>query len=248
MLAAEAVILRATEALSKMHPEPLPPATMSRDDAFDLLRGLAALSDRPLIAAIAQVLVEHPVAPLGNALNHKQIASKRWLVTELARVRAGAGPFEHVLIVGGWIGVLSALMLEQAPTVAERVTTLDLDPDCAPVALTLNRDAARAGRFHAVTADMMTAFPPAIVGDWPAVDLVINTSMEHLADGTGWLRTLPPGIAVALQSNDYAREPDHVSTCADLATFLARVPLAERWFAGELPQKNYTRFMQIGRV
>jgi hypothetical protein len=77
---------------------------------------------------------------------------------------------------------------------------------------------------------------------------VINTSMEHLADGEGWLRTLPPGIAVVLQSNDYAREPDHVSTCPDLQTFLTRVPLSERWFTGQLPQKNYTRFMQIGRV
>ena len=79
-------------------------------------------------------------------------------------------------------------------------------------------------------------------------DLVVNTSCEHIADLRGWLALLPAGTPVLLQSNDYFSEPTHISCVASRADFEAMAGLRDLRFSGELPQRNYTRFMLIGSV
>ena len=81
-----------------------------------------------------------------------------------------------------------------------------------------------------------------------AFDCVVNTSCEHIPDLGGWLRRLPPGALVALQSNDYAREPDHVACVGSLDEFEKHAGLSDILFRGERPTKNYRRFMLIGRL
>jgi len=58
----------------------------------------------------------------------------------------------------------------------------------------------------------------------------------------------PSGTNVLLQSNDYFSEPTHINCVASLAAFEAMAALREVRFSGELPTKNYTRFMLIGTV
>jgi hypothetical protein len=128
-------------------------------------------------------------------------------------------------------------------TIAE-VVSLDIDPGCAPVAEMLNHRHVASGRFRAVTADM-TALDFARQETAPG--LVVNTSCEHVDDVPGWLSSLPPGLPVLLQSNDYVREPDHRSCVPSLEAFASQAGLSETWFSGALPTKNYTRFMLIGR-
>jgi hypothetical protein len=216
------------------------------DDVYDILRGLAALTDSKLVSAIAETVARHPATPLANALNHKQVASKSWLIRELSA--AGGVPAQHVLVVGGWLGVLAALLLDRVPEQVLRVTTLDIDPSCRPVAETLNCQALAAGRFRAVTADMTKTPLADLAGPWPPIDLVVNTSFEHLAEPRRWLDRLPRGMRVVIQSNDYVREPDHVSCVPNLAEFKAQAALAVVEREGALPLKNYTRFTLIGRV
>jgi hypothetical protein len=95
-----------------------------------------------------------------------------------------------------------------------------------------------------MTADMTTLDFAAMT---PRPGLVINTSCEHLADVPGWLATLPAGLPLLLQSNDYDREPDHRSCVPSLDAFRKQAGLSELWFSGARPTKNYTRFMLIGR-
>ena len=76
---------------------------------------------------------------------------------------------------------------------------------------------------------------------------MINTSCEHLDDVPGWIATLPAGLPLVLQSNDYFREPDHRSCVPSLDAFREQAGLGEIVFAGARPAKNYTRFMLIGR-
>jgi hypothetical protein len=140
--------------------------------------------------------------------------------------------------------VLGAMLLGDERLTIGEVVSLDLDPACAPVAERLNRRHRAAGRFRALTGDMMALD---FAREQPAPGLVINTSCEHLADVPGWLAGLPAGLPVLLQSNDYVREPDHRSCVASLADFKAQAGLSDIWFEGELPTRNYTRFMLIGR-
>lgn len=212
------------------------------DAFYDIMRGVAALTGNRIVADLAKLLGDGMPPDLWIAVNHKQIASKRWLVDALAqKLPRPEGP---VWVLGAWYGVLGALLLDDERLSITEVVSLDRDPACAPVAEKLNRRRLRDGRFRALTADMMTLDFGA---QTPRPGLVINTSCEHLDDVPGWLATLPAGLPLLLQSNDYVREPDHRSCVPSLDAFIAQAGLSELWFSGALPTKNYTRFMLIGR-
>ena len=218
--------------------------TITPPDAhYDILRGVAALTQNRIVADLAPLVVDGEMPDdLWVAFNHKQIGSKRWLIDALAEaLPAPAGP---VWVLGAWYGVLGAMMLDDTRLTISGVISLDRDPGCAAVAEKLNRRHVANGLFKAVTADMTTLDFAAIE---PAPGLVINTSCEHLADVPGWLGSLPAGMPVLLQSNDYVREPDHRSCVPSLQAFIDQAQLSEVVFSGALPTKNYTRFMLIGR-
>ena len=212
-------------------------------EAFhDLLRGMAALSGNRIVADIARLYGKGAPPGLSIACNHKQIASKQWLVEALAETcPKSEGP---VWVLGAWYGVLGALLLDDDRLMIPEIVSLDIDPTCAPIAEILNHRHVAAGRFRAMTADMMAMD---FAAQCPKPGLVINTSCEHLADVPGWIATLPQGLPLVLQSNDYFREPDHRSCVPSLEAFREQAGLAEVWFAGARPTKNYTRFMLIGR-
>jgi hypothetical protein len=212
------------------------------DAFYDILRGVAALTGNGVVADLARLVADEMPPDLWIAFNHKQIGSKRWLVDALAQVLPQ--PQGPVWVLGAWYGVLGALLLADERLSIPAVVSVDLDPACAPVAERLNRRHVAAGRFRALTADMMALD---FAAQQPAPGLVINTSCEHLADVPGWLATLPRGLPLLLQSNDYVRELDHRSCVASLEAFKAQAGLSETLFAGALPTKNYTRFMLIGR-
>lgn len=215
-------------------------ATFDDDAVFDLLRGLAALTGSPIVGDLARLVGAAPRADLSIAFNHKQIGSKFWLRDAL--VEANDIADAHALIVGGWVGVLSALLLNDPRARIARATSVDLDPSCAEAATILNQRFADLDRFQAISADMYQLDYARIGADW-----VVNTSCEHIADLRGWLDLLPSGTRVVLQSNDYRREPDHVACVDSLDELEAQARLSSIAFRGERPTKNYRRFMLIGR-
>ncbi|POR51747.1 SAM-dependent methyltransferase [Bosea psychrotolerans] len=216
--------------------------TQEPSEAFhDILRGVAALTRNPVAADIARLYGKGAPADLSIAVNHKQIASKQWLVETLAATLPR--PDGPVWVLGAWYGVLGALLLDEPRLAISEVVSLDIDPGCATVAETLNHRHVAAKRFRAITADM-TGLDFVALEKRPG--LVINTSCEHLEDVPAWLASLPAGLPLLLQSNDYFREPDHRSCVASLEAFRQQANLSETWFSGALPTKNYTRFMLIG--
>jgi len=210
------------------------------EQALDLTRGIAAYVNHPLVAGLARVIAKHPQADIANAFNHKQVACKMWALDKLFESRGGR--FGRIWVLGGWYGILPAMLFNDPRFDIATVDSIDIDPEVAPVARTLNRDAG--DRFRALTADMY-ALDYAHAG---RSDLVVNTSCEHIADLSAWLALLPRGTNVLLQSNDYFSEPTHINCVASLAAFEAMASLREMRFSGELPTKKYTRFMLIGTV
>lgn len=218
---------------------PAPAIDPGREAAFDLARGIAAYTANDLVADLARVLALHPDADLANAFNHKQVACKMWARDRL--FDAFGGDFRHVCILGGWYGVLAAMLFDDPRFRIGGIESFDIDPAVEPIARTLNRPAG--DRFKAITADMY-----ALDYSAAAPDLVVNTSCEHIADLRAWLDRIPAGTRVLLQSNDYFSEPTHINCVPSLTAFRDQAMLSEIAFAGELPQKKYTRFMLIGRV
>jgi len=227
-------------------PGPERSVTDDRDErCTDILSGLATYFDSPFVADIAATASRHHEPDLGHALNPNQIASKRWLADALAA--AAGGRFGTVTVLGGWFGVLPAILLDDRRLAITRVVSVDIDSRCAEIARSINATHVRTGRFTAMTADMhgIAYAPPAARSADP--DLIVNTSCEHLADFGGWFARVPAGQLVALQSNDYYAIDEHVNCVPDLAAFRAQAPLAELLYAGEQPRKRYRRFMLIGR-
>jgi hypothetical protein len=214
----------------------------AEDRYRDILAGLATYFASPFVADVLATVSRFGEPDLGAALNANQMASKLWLADALAG--AGGGRYGTVTVVGGWFGVLGAILLADRRLTIDRVISVDVDPRCAPVARSLN--ASHGERFACVTADMLDlAYESPQSGAVP--DLVVNTSCEHLPDFAAWYRRIPQGQLLALQSNDYFAIDEHVNCVRDLAAFRAQAPLSPLLFAGSRPHKKYTRFMLLGR-
>jgi len=212
-----------------------------RDFCFDILRGLSRLSNSPFIADIAEVVAKYPNPDLSIAFNHKQIESKLFLRDRLLET---LGPtHERIWIMAGWYGVLAAMLFDDPRFDIGSIVSFDINADCVPVAMTLNRRHVAAEKFEAQTHDIYEL-------DYrsrQSPNLIINTSCEHLHDVRGWLNLLEPGTPLVLQSNDYRREPDHLSCVDSIADFERQARLSTLLFSGTLAAKNYNRFMLIGR-
>jgi hypothetical protein len=213
--------------------------TTFNDDFYrDILEGIAVHADSAFYRDILDTITRHQAPELVVALNKNQMASKRWLADALFDA---AGPrLGRVLILGGWVGALGAVLLHDHRFEIDSVTSIDIDPHCAPLAEALNATHVRDGTFEARTVDMLDI-------DYAGrADLVINTSCEHLGAFDRWYARIPDGQRLVMQSNDYFAVSEHVNCVPDLATFRAQAPLADVQFAGQRRMRRYTRFMLIG--
>ncbi|MGI9305120.1 MAG: class I SAM-dependent methyltransferase [Gammaproteobacteria bacterium] len=225
------------------NPTPQTPPT-SYDDEFyrDILDGMSRYLESALLADVLRTLSRLPVSDLGPALNKNQIACKKWLLDQL--YRAAGGEYDTVHTLGGWYGVLSALLLNDARFDIAKAVSYDIDPACEPVAQSLNGTHVGRGKFEAVTADMLDLDFNA---SDHANDVIVNTSCEHLSRFDQWYARLPGGALLVLQSNDYYAIDEHVNCVPDLEAFQRQAPMQDVLFQGELKLKKYTRFMLIGR-
>jgi hypothetical protein len=225
---------------------------MLKKDQFykDILDGLSLLYESRFITDIRNTALKFPVSKLGNALNRRQTASKIWLLDALFDSHGAVLGKVHIL--GGWYGVLAAFFMHDPRFKIERITSFDLDPNCAPVANSLNADKVDRGLFEPITADILDLQyePDGVRIDTlslPLPDILVNTSCEHLENFDDWFDALPNNILLVLQSNDYFSEPEHVNSVPDLAAFKRQAPLSTIVFEGALEFDKYTRFMLIGR-
>ena len=107
-------------------------SALPADALYDILRGVAALTDQPIVADLARLVGKGAPSDLSIAFNHKQIASKQWLVAALAETYPKPGG--PVWVLGAWYGVLGALLLDDERLAIPEIVSLDIDPTCAPVA------------------------------------------------------------------------------------------------------------------
>ena len=221
-----------------------------------IIDGLRRYRDDPFIGDVLRTVSSYPLPSVAHSLNKNQMASKRWLLEALATSQPGR--LETVYILGGWYGVLADMLLSDSRFDLGHIYSVDLDPDCLPVAETLNQRHLWDGRFSAVTRDMMTLdfkqdlLPTAQSGGESTPlrvrpDLIVNTSCEHIEDFQCWYQRVPSKTLLVLQSNDYFSCDEHVNCVAGLDDFRHQAPMRQLGFAGALPLKRYTRFMLIGR-
>jgi hypothetical protein len=144
-----------------------------------------------------------------------------------------------IVIHGGWNGVLASLLFQTIIKI-DKIVSIDIDPLCEETANTMNKIEEIAGRFKAVTCNMIDYqyefFP----------NIVINTSCEHISQHEYdlWLKNIPKGSIIVLQSNNY-NITEHVRIANSLDEF-KKQSYINIFSASELDLPLYTRYMLIG--
>jgi len=165
-----------------------------------------------------------------------QIKSKEWLINHL---KAHIGTQRvSIEIHGGWVGVLAS-MLFQSDIPVRFIRSIDIDPDCEPIAMMMNKLEEQDGRFRAVTADMCNVIVHA--------DVIINTSCEHISQEqyNKWLDSVPEQSLIVLQSNNY-KIAEHIRTANNLKEFEQQSKI-KVIVSDILTLPLYNRFMIIGK-
>lgn len=172
-----------------------------------------------------------------DALSKGQLCSKLWLA-EAYRCCVAGNKTVDALIVGGWIGTLSYILLQQNDNLL--ITSLDINPFCARSAAQINHGFSKS--FAAITHDMYE------YDRYEDFQVVINTSCEHIPDVRAWLDKLAKGTIVILQSNDYFVDEDHINCVSSIEEFKDKTLLSEVLYADSRNFGVYTRFMIIGKI
>jgi hypothetical protein len=166
-----------------------------------------------------------------------QLKSKEWLIEALSMQFSVKDDPVSIEIHGGWVGVLAS-MLFQSNIPIKRITSLDIDPTCEPIATMMNKGEEIAGRFQAITGDMCNLIS--------FVDVVINTSCEHITQEQYeiWLGKRQDNQLLILQSNNY-NIPEHIRTASSVDNFAEQCKIKVQW-SGTLNLPKYDRYMLIG--
>lgn len=183
---------------------------------------------------------QNPIRTL-DAFWKGQIDSKEWLLQKLRPYVFKTFGVRKVTIEihGGWVGVLSS-MIFQSDIPVKNIVSIDIDPECKDIALTMNQLELEEGRFKAITSDICDFKSKS--------DIVINTSFEHITEIQyyKWLDNLTNDSIIALQSNNYDI-PEHVRIAKNLEEFVSQTKLSTVLYQGQLEHSLYTRFMVIGK-
>ena len=173
-----------------------------------------------------------------DCISDGQMASKLWLLELLCRTDF----YKHIsertdikmAIVGGWYGTLGLLF--HCEGFRFKITSIDIDPKASMVAANFT---AFTG-VDIVTQDMFET-------DYSGFDIIVNTSSEHIENFEGWLNSLPKGIFVILQNNDFYDGKGHVNCFDSLESFVKMCSKFIHVQKGHsISASNYNRFMVMG--
>ncbi len=171
---------------------------------------------------------------------HGQLESKKWLCEELPKVTHAEA--SKIVIFGGWHGIL-ATMLFNSELGVRHIRSVDIDPACKDIALSMNKKYEIDGKFDAVTENMCnyeyTEDP----------QIVINTSCEHITQEqyNTWLNKVPTDTWVVVQSNNFSSHPEHINCSENLLDFKWKSNISKEFYLGTLELPKYDRYMIIGR-
>lgn len=198
--------------------------------------------------------------PWSDAWSTGQLKSKLWLLDELVKIKH---EFSCIYVIGGWLGILSWLLLNDTRFCIEHVRSFDVDPLCEPAADRLNiNDKMQAWKFKAITADAVKMkYSPEGYFDLVSIksngelskprtekpDCIINTSCDHFEQLDMWIDSLPDESLIILQNTNVIHDDTHIGCAETLQDFEKQANLRRLIYSGELNLGEYKRFMLIGK-
>ena len=182
-------------------------------------------------------LTESSGYSLEGSFTRDLIASKVWLLTELARVAPTVGT---IYVLGSWYGNLGVLLALDPIVQYKKLINVETDQHFLQASRRI-LDHMGIDRAQYMLTDANKLDYRQLGSD----GVVVNTSLNDMSGDT-WFEHIPGGTLVAMQGRD------HVSDRATDSTqdIVDRFPLSEVLYEGELkladPETEYTRYMVIG--
>ena len=174
---------------------------------------------------------------LAGSFTRDLIASKVWLLTELARITPRVGT---IYVLGSWYGNLGVLLALDPVVKYKKLINIETNKKFLQASERI-QDHLGMDNTEYMLADANTLDYRQLGQD----GVVINTSLTDM-QGQDWFNNIPSGTLVAMQSRDHDPGNEAHST----QDIVDRYPLSEIIYDGELelkdPETKYTRYMVIG--
>ena len=182
-------------------------------------------------------LTESSGYTLKGSFTRDLIASKVWLLQELARIAPQVGT---IYVLGSWYGNLGVLLALDPIVKYKKLINVETDPKFLQASERI-QDHMGMGNTEYMLEDANNL-------DYRQLDpdgVVINTSLTDM-EGQAWFDNIPQGTLVVMQSRDH--DPGNVAHSTQ--DIMDRFPLSEVIYDGKLeledPETQYTRYMVIG--
>ena len=174
---------------------------------------------------------------LAGSFTHDLIASKVWLLTELARIAPQVGT---VYVLGSWYGNLGVLLALDPVIKYKKLINVEADKKFLQASKRIHNYLGM-GNTEYMLADANTLDYRQLGPD----GVVINTSLTDMP-GQAWFDRIPAGTLVVMQSRDH----DPGNAARSTQDIVDRYPLSEIIYDGKIeledPETAYTRYMVIG--
>jgi len=174
---------------------------------------------------------------LAGSFTRDLIASKVWLLTELAHIAPQVGT---IYVLGSWYGNLGVLLALDPIVEYKKLINVETDQTFL--------QASRRIHNHLGMGNTEYMLADANALDYRQLGrngVVINTSLTDMP-GQAWFDNIPNGTLVAMQSRDH----DPGNAAYSTKDITDQYPLSEIIYTGELklhdPETEYTRYMVIG--
>jgi hypothetical protein len=174
---------------------------------------------------------------LAGSFTHDLIASKVWLLKELARIAPQVGT---IYVLGSWYGNLGVLLALDPVIRYKKLINVEADKKFLQASRRI-QDHIGLDNTEYMLADANNLDYRQLGND----GVVINTSLTDM-EGQEWFNRIPGGALVVMQSRDHDPGNEAHST----QDIIDRFPLSEIIYDGQLqladPETEYTRYMVIG--
>ena len=174
---------------------------------------------------------------LAGSFTHDLVASKVWLLTELARIAPQVGT---IYVLGSWYGNLGVLLALDPVIKYKKLINVETDPKFLQASRRIHKHLGMDNTEY-----MLEDANDLDYRQLGSDGVVINTSLTDM-QGQAWFDRIPTGTLVAMQSRDH----DPGNEAHNTQDIINRFPLREIIYDGKLdledPETAYTRYMVIG--
>lgn len=174
-----------------------------------------------------------------QSISPKQLWCKKWLIRKLIEVPRD---FENIHLYGGWFGYPIIDYLDKTYKI-KSLLNIDFDR-------TATRTCNRFSKFYFTHnyVNSLYANVLEVSGNFKNIDLVINTSCEHMPDLPKLIenKSYSRSCVFAIQSNNLFEIDDHTNCVNSKEELIEKSGLNKILFSGSQNMETYSRFMVIG--